>query len=43
MNIFYLSEIFSQLKRKGPLGALSWKVMGPIWKSWDYDPGPSLI
>ena len=38
--IFYLSEIFSQLKRMGPLGPLSWKVMGHILKAWDNDPGP---
>ena len=35
MNIFYESEIFSQLKRMGLLGPLPWKVMGPILKSWD--------
>ena len=37
---FYQSEIFSQLKRMGPLGPLPWKVMGHILKSWDNDPGP---
>ena len=40
MNIFYWSEIFSKLKRMGPLGPLPWKVMGHILKSWDNDPGP---
>ena len=41
MNIFIKkSEIFSQLKRMGPLGPLSWEVMGHILKSWDNDPGP---
>ena len=33
---FYLCEIFSQLKRMGPL---PWKVMGHILKSWDNDLG----
>ena len=40
VNIFYQSEIFSQLKRMGPLGPLPWKVMEHILKSWDNDPGP---
>ena len=38
INIFfYQSEIFSQLKRMGPLGPLPWKVMCHILKSWDND------
>ena len=41
MNSFIkVTEIFSHLKRMGPLGALPWKVMGHILKSWDNDPDP---
>ena len=36
---FYKSEIFSQLKRMGPLGPLPCKAMGHILYSWDNDPG----
>ena len=42
-KMFFISEIFSQLKWVGPLGPLPLKFMGHILKSWDNDPGPPLI